>query len=166
MIELLEKLETVLQSEVDMHATMIVSSQEFNAALRSGDLAIIDRQRIVQDEAICKIEHLETQRMDCCTAAAEVLGIIKKPLRLTQLLDKIPNDWRTRLEKVHSALKGKINELTAINISNRILLEEGLKMLGNTFSIVRQAGKKYAGYGNQGQVTASPPFRSIINRTV
>jgi hypothetical protein len=166
MEKLLEKLETVLQSEVNVHTTMIDSSKKINMALRTGDIETVDRQRIAHDEAVCRIEHLETERVDCCTTAADVLGIVKKPLRLSMLFEKIPEEWKWRLEKVQCTLKTRIKELIKLNISNRILLEEGLNVIGNTFSMFQKAGKKYAGYGKLGQTMAPSAPRSIINRIV
>jgi hypothetical protein len=82
MNELLEKLEKVLLSEVDIHTAMVTSSRDFNNAIKEGNVENIKHQQSLHDEAICKIERLEEQRIGYCSKAAEILGITRKPLRL------------------------------------------------------------------------------------
>jgi hypothetical protein len=166
MDNVLEKLEQVLQSELDVHTALLASAREFNDAIKEENIAVIDRQRLVHDETVCRIEKLEEQRMVYCAALARSLGIVKKPLRLAMVLEKVPHQWKERLGRIQQSLKEKIGELSKISISNRILLEEGLRVVGHTFSMLRQAGKKYAAYGKRGQSVSGPALQSIINRTV
>ncbi|MBN1306374.1 MAG: flagellar export chaperone FlgN [Chitinispirillaceae bacterium] len=162
----LEKLEKVLISELDAHTSLLRSGYEFNIAIREENIDKIDRQRAIQDETICRIEKLEEQRVACCTLLARSLGIVKKPLRLAMLFEKMERPWRERLETVQQSLKEKINELSNISGSNRILIEEGLRMVGKTFSLLQQAGRKYAAYGERGQSVTGPARQPFINRTV
>ncbi|MBN1575570.1 MAG: flagellar protein FlgN [Chitinispirillaceae bacterium] len=166
MENVLEKLEQVLTLELDVHTTLLASAHEFNSALKEENIDKIDRQRAIHDETICRIEKLEDQRISCCTSLARSLGIVKKPLRLAMLLEKMEQPWRERLEAVQQSLKEKINELSNIGNSNRILLEEGLRMVGQTFSMMQQAGRKYTAYGKRGQSVTGPARQSLINRTV
>lgn len=164
MEEILEKIEKVLIAEVETHSAMITSSHEFCEAIKSGETETIDQKRARNDEMICTLEHLEEQRSEYCNEAAHKLCILKTPLKLAMLTAKIPAEWKLRIEKQHQALKAKINELTKINTSNRILLEEGLKVIGETFSCMKKCGDRLSGYGNRGQ-TMSSSMISIINRT-
>ena len=166
MEEVLEKLERVLTTELEMHTSLLASAQEFNTAIKEEDLEKIDRQRAIHDETICRIEKLEEQRNECCSVLARSLGIVKKPLRMTMLLEKVPQQWKERLGSIQRQLKEKINELSNIGISNRILLEEGLRMVGHTFSMMQEAGSKYTAYGTRGQSVSGPALQSLINRTI
>ena len=166
MEEVIERLEAVLKSELETHSSLLASAQEFNGALREENVAKIDRQRTAHDDMICRIEKLEEQRSECCSTLARSLGIGGKPLRMSMLLEKLPPRWRERLSSVQRSLREKVNELSKINLANRILLEEGLRMAEHTFSMVRQAGPKYTAYGTRGQSVSGPAVRTIVNRTI
>ena len=162
----LEKLESILKSELDVHVSFLVSALELNRVLREEDLVKIDRQRHVQDETVCRIEKLEEQRREYCAAIAQSLGIAKRPVKMAMLIEKLPQQWRDRLGALQRALREKISELSKISVSNRLLLEEGLRIADNTIAMVRKVGRKYGAYGHYGQTLSSPLTTSIINRTV
>ena len=162
---ILERLEQVLKAELDTHSALVVTARAFNQALKEENIESIQQHRAAHDEALCKIEKLEEQRIECCSVLAQSFGFSKKQLKLAQLLDKIPEAWRARLSAVRQALKSKITELSKLTISNRILLEEGLRIIEHTFSLVQQGSNKYAGYGKRGQSMVGPPLDSLINRT-
>jgi hypothetical protein len=165
MNNVLEKLEQILSVEIEVHDIFLAAAHEFNAAIKNQNLADIDRQRAIHDETICRIEQLENERISCCTVLAGSLGIVKKPLKLGMLLEKVPQQWRNRLGSLQMALKSKIGELSKISTSNRILLEEGLRVVGSTFSFVQQAaGSRYAAYGKHGRSVAGPALQSMVNR--
>lgn len=166
MENLLEKIEDVLEKEIDMHDRLIGSSQGMNKALRDGDVSAIDKERALHDEAFCNVEKLESQRQEICMEAAAALGIERANIKMPLLLDKIPASWRERLGALQQNLKGKIAELSSLTVSNRILIEEGLRMISNTFSIIRQAERRFDAYGTRGQSLAGSSMRSVINRTM
>jgi hypothetical protein len=166
MENVLEKLEQVLHSECTVHDEFLGSAQEFNKVIREQDLAAIDRQRAVHDATICRIEKLESERIACCRVLAGSLGINREPLKMSMLLEKIPTRWRERLHTLQETLKLKIAELSQISTSNRILLEEGLRVVQTTYSYVQQAvGNRYAPYGKHGRTIISAAPQNIINRT-
>ena len=162
----LEKLEQVLTSELTVHNEFLDSAQEFNRALREQDLAGIDRQRAVQDTTVTRIEKLESERIACCTELARSFGITREPIKLGMLLEKMPLQWRGRMSTLQETLKTKVSELSKISTSNRILLEEGLRMVRSTYTFIQQAaGTRYAPYGRHGRTIASTAPQNIINRT-
>ena len=163
----LEKLEQVMQSELAVHDDLLASSREFNRAIRENDIENIDRQRSVQDATICRIEKLESERRSCCAVLAQSYGIVKQPLKLAMLIEKVPKQWCDRLGELQRALKDRLAELAKISASNRILLEEGMRMVQATFGFVRQAAAgRYCAYGKHGRTVAGPAVQSIINRTI
>jgi hypothetical protein len=163
---LLEKLETVLKSELEVHGAFLASTRELNNALKEENLVKIDHQRHMQDESICRIEKLEEQRSEYCTELARSLGISRRPVKMTMLLEKLPQQWRDRLGSIHMMLRDRLTELSRISVSNRILLEEGMRIAGNTISLIRNAGKKYGAYGHYGQQVAVPLTTTLFNKTV
>ena len=166
MQNVLEKLEQVLTSELEVHEEFLASSREFNRVIRDEDLDGIDRQRTVQDETVCRIEKLEKERRSCCTVLARSFGIAREPLKMSMLLEKVPSQWRDRLNSLQETLKGTVREVTKISTSNRILLEEGLRVVQSTYAYVQQAaGSRYAPYGQHGRTVSKPLLQSIINKT-
>ncbi|MBN1756941.1 MAG: flagellar export chaperone FlgN [Chitinispirillaceae bacterium] len=162
----LEQLEQVLASELNVHEEFLVSARQFNKAIREQDLDAIDRERAVHDATVCRIEKLEVERMSYCRVLAQSLGIKRDPVKLGMLLEKIPPQWRDRLSMLQEALKKTISELSKISTSNRILLEEGLRVVHATCSFVRQsAGSRYAPYGKHGRPVDGPVFQTMINKT-
>ena len=162
----LEQLEQVLTSELDVHDAFLVSARQFNKAIREQDLAGIDRERGVHDATVCRIEKLEGERMSCCRVLAQSLGVRRDPVKLNVLLEKLPAQWRERLGRLQDALKTRIAELSKLSTSNRILLEEGLRVVHATCSFVRQsAGSRYAPYGKHGRTVSGPTVQTMINKT-
>lgn len=161
---LLDKIEKILTAEVDLHQEMLKSSLDFNVAIKNGDNEGIIKQKNMHDTALCTLERLEEERIASCKDVAQALGIMRSPLKLSMLLGSISAEWKKRLEKQQMLLWGKISELSALNTSNRILLEEGLKMIAATFDCIKKSGNRFSGYGKSGQ-TMSSSLMSIINRT-
>lgn len=166
MNELFEKLENVLKSELAVHHSFIRTAREFNSAIREENLEEIDKQRTIQDETICRLEKLENERRLCCSDLASRLGITRRQVKLSMLLSKMPETWRERIGEVHKALKEKVTELSRFSVSNRILLEEGLKVVTHTFGAIQRSGNRFAIYGHGGKPAAGGALQSIINRTV
>ena len=110
MDNVLEQLEQLLQSQLDVHNDFLASSREFNCAIKEQNITKIDQHRAIHDETICRIEKLEEQRIACCSLLARSLGIVKAPLRLSMVLEKVPLRWRERLCGIQLALKDKIRE--------------------------------------------------------
>jgi len=161
-----ETLEQVLKSELESHTELLATALEFNRAIREEDMDRIDRERTTHDEVICRIERLEEQRIACFATLARSLGVAGKNLRLAKLLEKAPPQWRERLCAIQKLLRDKMDEVSRITISNRIFLEEGLKVVANTFVMLREASGKYPCYGNRGESVSGPAFNSFINKTV
>lgn len=161
-----ETLEQVLKSELESHTALLATAMEFNRAIKEENMDSINRERTVHDEVICRIERLEEQRIACFGTLARSLGVAGKQVRLAKLLEKAPPEWHERLCAIQKLLRDKMTEVSRITISNRILLEEGLKVVANTFSMLRGAGGKYSCYGNRGESVSRSAFNSLINKTV
>ncbi len=166
MESLLEELEGVLKDELDIHDSLLESANSFNAAIREEDLNKIDCQRAIHDKIACRLEKLEEQRTECCLSLAGKLGIEKRPLKMAMLIEKVPFQWKERLGLLHQKLKEKVKDLNKISISNRLLLEEGLRMVEHTFSMMNCAGSRYMAYGSRGQTVASAATKNLFNKTI
>lgn len=162
---LLEKIEQILQLELGIHDTLITSSEQFNLAIKQEDIGSIHKYSADQDEKINLIAKYEDQRIHYCTSLCAELGITTPQPRLTTILERIPQQWRERLEKIQFALKQKTKMLARLSVANRVLIEEALLILNNTFTLIQNAQKKYHAYGMYGKSTAVPAMRTIINQT-
>jgi hypothetical protein len=148
----LEELESIMQQEIDLHNSLLGVAREFNVAIKENDLELIRKKTIEQDEHICSIERLEESRQECCKSLSSQLNMVSKTIKLNYLIDLLPQSWKSRLSKVHTSLKSIINELTSINTSNRILLEEADRIIGKTLSYCIKPTKVNSSYSNQGKI--------------
>lgn len=165
MDDLLEKIEQILQQELDIHEALISTSEHFNQAIKQEDVGSIHKHSADQDEKINLIARCEEQRMHYCTSLCTELGITVASPRLATILERIPLQWRERLGKIQVVLKQRTKMLARLSIANRILIEEALLILNNTFALIQNAHKKYHAYGMYGKSTAVPAMRTIINQT-
>lgn len=158
-----EELKSVLDGELEIHTLLVNTAEAFNKAIRENDLEAMQRHTAFHDEKIIMIEKLEEKRIACCKEISQSVGIFSQQLKLASIIEKAPNQMRESLSRVQTALKEKLNYLSNINISNRILLEEALGMIDATFSMFRQSTKKLSPYGVGGKTTASSGH-ILINR--
>ncbi|NLG16917.1 MAG: flagellar protein FlgN [Fibrobacter sp.] len=162
----LQELEQILSREVEVHSSMIQTAGAFNKAIKGNDLPALQQHSADQDRQICQIEKLEERRVECVNELSGSLGLTPAASRLQLMLEKLPEQWRPRFATVHTALKQKIAELSRLNTSNRILIEEALGTIGNTFSFLQQSNGKYAQYGARGKAEGSAAsVITLINRT-
>lgn len=148
----LEELESIMKQEIDLHNSLLGVAREFNVAIKDNDLELIRKKTIEQDEHICSIERLEESRQECCKSLSSQLNLVTKTIKLNLIIDFLPQSWKSRLSKVHSSLKSIISELTSINTSNRILLEEADRIIGKTLSYCIKPTKVNTSYSSQGKI--------------
>ncbi|HEX2958131.1 MAG TPA: flagellar protein FlgN [Chitinispirillaceae bacterium] len=148
----LEELESIMKQEIDLHNSLLVVAREFNTAIKENDLELIRKKTTEQDEHICSIERLEDSRQECCRSLSDQLNLEAKSVKFSHIIDFLPSSWKNRLTRVHSSLKSIIGELTSINTSNRILLEEADRIIGKTLTYFTQPPKVNNSYSNQGKI--------------
>jgi hypothetical protein len=150
----LEELESIMKQEIDLHNSLLVVAREFNVAIKENDIELIRKKTLEQDEHICSIERLEDSRQECCESLSSKLNFATKTIKLKSIIDFLPPSWKNRLSQMHSSLKSIIGELTTINTSNRILLEEADRIIGKTLTYFIQPPKVKTSYSNQGKIPA------------
>ncbi len=162
----LEELESIMKQEIDIHYSLLTVAREFNSAIKENDLELIRKKTLEQDEHICSIERLENSRQECCESLSSQLNLTMKSIKLSNIIDLLPQSWKKRLQQIHSSLKSIINELTSINTSNRILLEEADRIIGKTLTYFTQPPKVAASYSNQGKIPAQKRNEFIFYNNV
>jgi flagellar biosynthesis/type III secretory pathway chaperone len=159
-----EMLEQILNRELDIHVELLKNGYEFNSAIKNNDLGAMQQHTAIHDEMICQIEKLEEQRLDCSQILSILLGLETPAAKISNLLEQMPPVWQSRLSKVQKILKEKIFELSKINKSNQILLEEAILIINGTFALLQKPSVKYAQYGKKGAATNRTASLSLINR--
>ncbi|MDD5673486.1 MAG: flagellar protein FlgN [Chitinivibrionales bacterium] len=164
----LEKLIALLTQLYAVHNQLLEIGTAMNCAIKARNLPEIQRMLHHFDTAAGKVQELEEERLACCdTLAASIGGGLRRHLTLTALLDLLPQGQaRTRLADLRRDLKAAINALTKINVSNRILLNEGIQYIGMTVALASHLHIKFTNYKTGGAKTGGPRQSNLINRVV
>jgi hypothetical protein len=162
----LEELELLLSQELDLHNSLLNVTKEFNGAIKENNLDLIRKKTTEQDEHICSIERLEESRKECCKSILGQLNSTIFNAKFTYILERLPDNWKTKLMKLHASLKSVIQELTSINTSNRILLEEADRMIGKTLAYFTQSRTTLYSYSQQGKVPVKQSGFTLYNNVI
>lgn len=160
-----EELLQILSCELDLHNKLVEIASAFNKSIREDNLNEIQNYTAKYDELICQIEKLEEKRNELCCILRKKIGLQQKEPRLLLLIESAPLNLKNSLSNVHQKLKEKIETLSKITVSNRILLENALTVINSTISIYQQSQKKFEPYGIRKKGKAFQNY-SLINRTI
>lgn len=166
MDNILKELEHILNKEQESHASLFKLAKELNKALRENNITEIDRLRKLYDESTFNIEKLEEQRLYYCATLKELLGIKTTHFNLNTLINLIPENWKQRLLTIQKNMRKIINELSNITISNKILIEEGIKVINISISNIYKLNNRYYCYKRSGKNEKNYSFNGLINKTV
>jgi hypothetical protein len=162
----IQELESILKQELDLHNSLLHVAKEFNGAIKENDIEMIQKKTTEQDEHICSIERLEESRNNCCKALHQQFNIAINNIKLTHIIDKMPENWKSRLAQLHSSLKAVIQELSFINSSNRILLEEADRIIGKTLTYIIKPVNPHYSYSQQGKVPVKRSEFTFYNNII
>jgi hypothetical protein len=162
-----KELETILAKECEAHEQMFQATQAVNNAIRESDLPTLQKHTAYLDGKVCQVEQLEERRRDCCGALARGLGLGRMPVRLAALIEKAPAAIAGKLAGLHASLRNALEKIAKANVSNRILIEEGLQLVRGRLDLVAQAAGRFDHYGQRGgRESAELPLHPFINRTI
>lgn len=162
-----EELETILTRECEAHEGLFRAASEVNKAIRESDLGALQERSSRLDGQVVAIERLEERRGECCAVLSKNLDIDRSPVKLATLCEKAPQHFRDRLSKLHVALKQIVARIATINVSNTVLLEEGLELVRGRMSLFANPSNRFAQYRNGGRMrTSSAPLHPFINQTI
>jgi hypothetical protein len=162
-----EELEKILGKEFEAHEQLLTAATQVNSAIKGSDLATLQNRTSHLDTKVALIEQLEEQRADCCRALSRSLGIDRTPVRLKALIEKAPPRFRDTLSRLHASLKSVLEKVSNINVSNRVLLEEGLEIVRGRFSLIATPDERFTQYRQGGRVSGSSAMlHPFINQTV
>lgn len=166
MENILEKLDLILNKEEESHLSLLKLAKELNKALRENNIEEIDRLRKLYDESVYHIEKLEEQRVSYCATLKELLGIKTTHLNISTLINFIPEKWKQKLSHFQNRMKKILEELSSITISNKILIEESIKVMNSSILNIYKFKSKYSCYKRSGKQEKNYSFNGILNKTV
>lgn len=166
MDKLLEQLSGILSKESEIHQDLLKTAKTFNEAIKAEDLDSIQNCTSIHDEQVYQIAKLEEKRIECTSEIAGLLGIEDEIPKISSILLRVPQQWQKLLSALQIKLKEQIMEITKINTSNRILLQDGLSFISNNVKIFQQSTTRNFRYGGKGKSAGIPVSRNLINKVV
>lgn len=166
MNKMYEELEKILESELDIHNSVVDTADKLNKSIRQNNLSDIQAYTFSHDEQLCRIEKLEEKRIEFSSAIGKEIGLETQIPKLAVIIEHAPENRKKRFSEIHSALKNKIIELSKLTVSNQLLLENSMQIINNTLSFVKQSQKKLVPYAADNKNKQSFQAYSLFNRTV
>ena len=162
-----EELESILGKEFEAHEQLLSAATQVNDAIKASDIPALQKRSSHLDNQISTIEQIERLRGDCCDTLSRALGIERASVKLATLIEKAPARFREKLSSLHQALKKLIGNVSTINVSNRVLLEEGLELVRGRIAIIANPVDRFAQYRQGGVLKpANTQLHPFINQTV
>jgi flagellar biosynthesis/type III secretory pathway chaperone len=160
----LEKLYDLLCRERDIHDRLIETATTMNTMLKEHTAESIRECSAQYDEYIYQIEQCEAQRLEVCDILAKQLVPHKRHINITDIIHLLEEQDRERFAAVRAELSEKMKQLSKINTSNQIWLEEALNHMSRTVSILTRAKSYVSGYKKKGEINQQLMPSSIINK--
>jgi hypothetical protein len=110
------------------------TAEAFNKAIKKM-ISLLCSNTPLNRNSNYQIEKLEEQRIECVKTSLN-LGAPGAVSKLHQIMEKLPEQWRQKFSSILASLKQKINDLSKLNASNQILIEEAIGFIGNKFSFL------------------------------
>jgi hypothetical protein len=163
-----KELETILAKECEAHEQLLGAAASINSAIKESDLATLQQHTANLDEQVFQIGQLEEERKTCCSALSRALGLTAQgAVKLTAIIERAPAAIREKLAALQTLLKNALSKISHVNVSNRILLEEGLQLVHGQLKLMTQPGIRYTHYQSRGdRATSALPYHPFINRTI
>jgi DNA repair exonuclease SbcCD ATPase subunit len=161
-----KELESILGREFEAHGQLLSATTQVNEAIKGNDIPALQNRSSHLDSQISMIEQIEQLRGDCCNSLSRALGIERAPVKLATLIEKAPARFREKLSSLHRALKKLMGDISIINVSNRVLLEEGLELVRGRVAIIANPIDRFTQYRQGGRLKpANTQLHPFINQT-
>jgi DNA repair exonuclease SbcCD ATPase subunit len=162
-----EELASILGKEFEAHEQLLSAATQVNDAIKGSDIPTLQKHSSHLDNQVIMIEQIEQVRGECCKTLSRAIGIERTSVKLATLIEKAPARFREKLSSLHRALKELIGNISRINVSNRVLLEEGLELVRGRIAIIANPTDRFAQYRQGGRLkSANTQLHPFINQTV
>ena len=166
MASLMDDLLDVIEQEENHYRKLIGLSTDKKDAIIKGDIRTLEDITNEEQDVTSILKNLETKRSGVLADMADVLGQDAETLtvrKMIDLLEKQPNEQK-KLSDLCDRLRHTLDEMSAVNEQNRVLLEQALEMVNfdlTLFKSLRQA-PEMANYDknayNTGELLGSSGF--------
>ena len=139
MASLIEELIDTLNRETDEYEKLLDLSKSKSAAIVSRNIPAIEKITDDEQTVVTIIANLDAKRAQVTADIADVINKDVETLKLSVLiglLSKQPDEQR-RLSEVHDRLKVTVDNVRAINESNRQLIDQSLEMVEFDINMLR-----------------------------
>ena len=161
---LVSELSAVLGKELSIHEQLVAAAADMNVALKAKRTADVARGNAQYDSLCCQLDALEEKRLAVSDNLAAAIGCNHRHATIAQIVARLPADEAAMLLNLRRRLKTALGELSKLNHSNRMLLENGLQVIEKTFEIIINNCRKTTGYLAQGIQARTSLNTAVINR--
>ena len=140
MASLMDDLLDVIEQEENHYRKLIGLSTDKKDAIIKGDIRRLEDITNEEQDVTSILKNLETKRSGVLADMADVLGQDAETLtvrKMIDLLEKQPNEQK-KLSDLCDRLRHTLDEMSAVNEQNRVLLEQALEMVANSQSEDRE----------------------------
>ncbi len=157
-------IEAILRDELRLHRDLLRAAQDMGEAIKSKEIGAVQSLTGRYDELVGEIEQLEEQRLAACDQFAAEHDLPQRHVSLRMVLSRTASSSRENMRDLQKALKEIINDLTRVNMANRILMEESLRAFSKTVELRATASVRKNGYGRTGALDTKPIVRPMVNQ--
>jgi flagellar biosynthesis/type III secretory pathway chaperone len=159
-----EELAHVLEKELEFHGLLFAAASGMNRALRNRALEEIRKTSRQYDECTCRIEELEEKRLQLSDLICQDDKQRAPHVNLLSVIERAPATHKNRIAELRLSLKNTIGDLSRVNYSNQVFLQESLRTIAKTFEILTiHETAKLNGYKAHGEKDRSRTSKIIVN---
>lgn len=139
MASLIEELIDTLDREDKLYADLIPIQEEKIRAIVANDLDALRRLSNDEQQLVDEVGSLEKKRVRVINDVATVLGRVSGTMNLEQIIQALKSQPREqkKLQELHDRLRRTVARLQELNIQNKKLLNEALKMVEYNMNVIR-----------------------------
>ncbi len=152
--EKLVRLQDILEEQLSIQDHIGLSAQLMREAISTRNLSKIKRIIFDFDNLTEQMDLLEKERQAITASVEEVVTL--KP-RLTQIFPFISKEYRTKLERLRTRLREKMQDNMRKNSGNAMLLEESLMNINKNVSVLAHGFGEVKRYAYNGKAAESMP---------
>ena len=136
--QLLKQLIEILKKEYQEYEKLLSLAEQKKESLIENDVDRLSNLIDTEEEVLTTISDYDNQRDKLVYTLSQELEIDHQEINYSELIDHIPEEWVKKLEPVRDKLLTIIDELHTINESNKMLIDEAIKLNNLTYKTIAQ----------------------------
>lgn len=122
-----EQMVTVLSQQQELYALLVDLSKNMKQAIKENNIKKIDEIVQLETALTMKLSGIEKQRSAIASDLVQGMGMGTGALRLNQLQGLFSAEQNIRMERIRKDITERCAELSSINQSNKMLIENRLQ---------------------------------------